>query len=634
MANYNKSFNFKNGVQVDNDNFIVNANGLVGIGTLIPSELLDVRGTIKSTGIVTTKDLYVTGIATCNQISLGSAITLHGSTGIITASYYYGNGATLSNLPTSQWTDINVGLGFTSIYNAGYVGVSTNDPRYNFQVGGNPNTQFGVGINSTGDIKATGIITAGSFSGSGSNITEINASNITAGTLSNSRLPSNISVGIITATTNFSGTLVGIASTALSLSGSPNITVTNITSSNINNSASGIITSGNITSGIASVGILTAFTRFYAESIGVGTNSPQSDIHIRRTLQSKLQVTSDSEEAIVAFGRSTTLAENNAALRFGNTSSFQRYSNTKTLDIINYSTGSVNNYLHLGSAGINTGSFNWIYGQKTPNTPLMTLTYDGNLGIGITAPVEKLSVSGDVRVTNLYVDQSIADVVNITATGDISALNAEINNIATINRLTVNNNTTLNGHLEITSLNQQAGISTFNNLKVLNSLNVNNDVTAARLFGEGVIPLGGIIMWSGTIASIPSGWALCNGSNGTPDLRNRFIVGAHSGAGIGTISTSGPGFNVDNGTLNANYTPGNAGGETAHQLTIAELAAHTHTGSALYPGPGAEQNQQGGAEDSTSFNINSGSTGSNKFHENRPPYYALAFIMRIVDTGE
>ena len=46
MANYRKSFNFRNGVQVDNDNFIVNPNGLVGIGTSVPTELLDVRGTV------------------------------------------------------------------------------------------------------------------------------------------------------------------------------------------------------------------------------------------------------------------------------------------------------------------------------------------------------------------------------------------------------------------------------------------------------------------------------------------------------------------------------------------------------------------------------------------------------------
>ena len=46
MADYRKSFNFRNGVQVDNDNFLVNSTGLVGIGTTVPTEALDVRGNV------------------------------------------------------------------------------------------------------------------------------------------------------------------------------------------------------------------------------------------------------------------------------------------------------------------------------------------------------------------------------------------------------------------------------------------------------------------------------------------------------------------------------------------------------------------------------------------------------------
>ena len=44
MANFSKSFNFRNGVQVDNDNFVVNPQGLVGIGTTVPTEILEVLG--------------------------------------------------------------------------------------------------------------------------------------------------------------------------------------------------------------------------------------------------------------------------------------------------------------------------------------------------------------------------------------------------------------------------------------------------------------------------------------------------------------------------------------------------------------------------------------------------------------
>jgi microcystin-dependent protein len=154
-------------------------------------------------------------------------------------------------------------------------------------------------------------------------------------------------------------------------------------------------------------------------------------------------------------------------------------------------------------------------------------------------------------------------------------------------------------------------------------------VTATTFVGNGTIPVGGIIMWSGTIANIPTGWALCNGSNSTPDLRNKFVVGAHSGAGIGTVATAGPTFNATTGVLSDNYTPGNTGGETAHQLTIAELASHQHrwgTDDNSGAGGGGNPDANGG----TVWKAYTEATGGDNYHENRPPYYALAFIMRTV----
>ena len=173
MANIKKNFNFRNGVQVDDDNLLVTATGLVGIGTTIPVEALDVRGNVIITGFTsaTTANigfLTVTTFEPTNIIGAGlsvkSGIVTATGTGILT---YFGDASNLLGMPTSQWEDVDVGLGFTSIYNTGgNVGIATQDPRTTFQVGGNVDAgQKGIGISSVGNINAAGIITATTFKG-------------------------------------------------------------------------------------------------------------------------------------------------------------------------------------------------------------------------------------------------------------------------------------------------------------------------------------------------------------------------------------------------------------------------------------------------------------------------------------
>ena len=145
-----------------------------------------------------------------------------------------------------------------------------------------------------------------------------------------------------------------------------------------------------------------------------------------------------------------------------------------------------------------------------------------------------------------------------------------------------------------------------------------------------VIPVGGIIMWTGT--SLPSSnWALCDGTNGTPDLRNRFIVASNDMNKTGTTTQSGPLLNRTTGGLgllgNSTYEPGDIGGENGHQLLEDELAEHNHSYDKF-----SGQVTAGGGGSGQAGNTNSNTTGDageNKYHENRPPYYALAFIMRI-----
>jgi len=201
----------------------------------------------------------------------------------------------------------------------------------------------------------------------------------------------------------------------------------------------------------------------------------------------------------------------------------------------------------------------------------------------------------------------------------------------TVNKIVVNNEINSSTATQTVKSLTANGESTFKS-----GITITGITTSTTFVGKGVIPVGGIIMWSGTIAELNtnsalSNWRLCDGSNGTPDLRNRFIVGAHSGDGDGSTPTSGPGFSTT-GVLNANYTPGNRGGSTSVGLTIAEMPAHTHSRGVIYPGGGfdTEQEQSGGPDGNrTKFNQETGARGENHHHENRPPYYALAFIMRV-----
>ena len=146
-------------------------------------------------------------------------------------------------------------------------------------------------------------------------------------------------------------------------------------------------------------------------------------------------------------------------------------------------------------------------------------------------------------------------------------------------------------------------------------MTVNGDlVVSGSINGTGAVPIGGIIMWRGTTP--PSGWQLCDGSNGTPDLRGRFVVCIGGGN---------------------NYAVGDTGGADTVALTQEQMPKHSHTVYGRSSGYAGRHNDS--HEVITYYNKEWGSmsekindtteTGSSQAHENRPPYYALAFIMRV-----
>jgi len=217
------------------------------------------------------------------------------------------------------------------------------------------------------------------------------------------------------------------------------------------------------------------------------------------------------------------------------------------------------------------------------NTDTITTTFS-NVGIGTKTPAKRLDVIGDVKVSDsVYVGTSV-----------------------------------------------KAGAS----------------VSAPKIYGEGTTPVGGIIMWSGTIANIPLGWALCDGNIppnqtvATPNLSGRFIVGYQS-----TIAD----YNATNKT----------GGVQTNIIDPAELPVtspwvlqqtpHSHKGQhavvAWQPdntGQWADNIGDGGSPDWRATTLNTqlvadananislqNNTGGGQPVENRPPYYVLAYIIKL-----
>jgi microcystin-dependent protein len=195
--------------------------------------------------------------------------------------------------------------------------------------------------------------------------------------------------------------------------------------------------------------------------------------------------------------------------------------------------------------------------------------------------------------------------------------------------------------------------------------NVTGAITATHtqinsLASGAVVPSGGIIMWSGHTSTIPSGWHLCNGSNGTPDLTNRFVMGAGSsnelttgGSNSRTLTTSN--MPQHRHTFSDSATTSSAGNHS-HSGSTNTTGAHSHS-SGWYGPRGATGSFVGFATNDPNYgNVNTGSAGNhshtistnttgNHTHtlsvsgntnyqgsttafDNKPAYMALAYIMK------
>lgn len=169
------------------------------------------------------------------------------------------------------------------------------------------------------------------------------------------------------------------------------------------------------------------------------------------------------------------------------------------------------------------------------------------------------------------------------------------------------------------------------------------------------IPSGAIVVWNGIISNIPVGWKLCDGTNGTPDLRDRFVVGAGSSysvdavGGSSAVSLLSPQLPAHS---HAATGSANDAGAHAHSISVGTAGSHNHPHSGLTAagaftilggtGPGRWGNAasigNAGAHSHTlsisavgnhnhAVSVTLGDSGVGDAHENLPPYYSVAFIM-------
>jgi len=214
----------------------------------------------------------------------------------------------------------------------------------------------------------------------------------------------------------------------------------------------------------------------------------------------------------------------------------------------------------------------------------------------------------------------------------------------------------LTGNITATSGTNSLNAITVSGTSSLAAVTVSGNLTDKDGVTGGVIPSGGIIMWSGQTSAIPTGWYLCDGNNGTPNLTNRFVMGAGTSNETttgGTNSLALAETNIPSHTHSFSTTTGSNGSHT-HTGTTNTTGAHTHTlnaGGTAYPQSSPNQGNQLGVANASAttssagahshtLNVDSagshthsvsgttGSTGSTTAFDNRPAYMALAYIMK------
>jgi len=161
---------------------------------------------------------------------------------------------------------------------------------------------------------------------------------------------------------------------------------------------------------------------------------------------------------------------------------------------------------------------------------------------------------------------------------------------------------------------------------------------SAAVTDSSVMPSGAIILWYGSIASIPTGWYLCDGANGTPDLRNKFVIGANADD-VGAAKTNITGSATQTGgtkdavVVSHTHTltdPGHLHAMNADGRAVAKRRGSDATIDGVSTRAAAEDADYSGSQNTgtQTTGITMSTDGVSGTNQNLPPYYALAYIMK------
>jgi microcystin-dependent protein len=392
--------------------------------------------------------------------------------------------------------------------------------------------------------------------------------------------------------------------------------------------------------------------------------------------------------------RSTNFSSGNAVIQGGYINNLANVSstlitattlNSVTTQSVNFSTGNIR-----ATGGAVTGLAE--LGATTGQVTNFTTSNIHATGGAVTGLAELGATTG--QVTNFTTSNIHATGGNVTGITNFSATNGQATNFTTGNiqstggavtglaEFSATNGQTTNlttGNIHVTGGNVTGVVgsnNTFTSANLVNSVATTktseNSTTAVATtaFVHAVMPTGIIVMWNNSTSSIPLGWQLCDGSNGTPDLRGQFIVGAGGSYAVGdtggsaSVTLGADAMPIHTHVLSGSLSTGSAGSHS-HSATVTD-PGHSHTtrfnrtskGQNATPfiltDPNVGENINGSVNVPTnnattgiSVAVNSvldhvhsltlsgntqsagGSSGTTQPHENRPPYYALCYIQKM-----